>query len=70
MILFLQKFNKCDDSDFKIVNFLFLDGDIPRSISLYSMEFIFLNSSVAMLPTSTLVIKQGYRYYKHHKTFF
>ena len=33
MILFLSNYNKHDDFDFKIVNFLFLDGDVPRSTS-------------------------------------
>ena len=35
-------YDKRDDLDFEIVNFPFLDGDVPLS---YPMEFIFLNSS-------------------------
>ena len=34
MILFLPKiYDKRDDFDFEIVNFPFLDGDVPRSTS-------------------------------------
>ena len=49
-------YDKRDDFDFEIVNFPFLDGDVPRSIN---MESISLNSFVllehlAMLLTSTL----------------
>ena len=51
-------YDKRDDFDFEIVNFPFLDGDVPRSTS---MESISLNSFVllehlAMLLTSTLAI--------------
>ena len=30
---FTKSYDKRDDFDFKIVNFRFLDGDVPRSIS-------------------------------------
>ena len=33
MVLFLQKICKREDFDFKIVNFPFSDGDVPRSAS-------------------------------------
>ena len=51
-------YEKRDDFDFEIVNFPFLDGDVPL---LHSIEFIFLNSFVllehlALLLTSTLAI--------------
>ena len=51
-------YDKPDDSDFEIVNFPFLDGDVPRSTSY---EFISLNTFVwpehlAMFLTSTLAI--------------
>ena len=51
-------YDKRDDFDFEIVNFPFLDGDVPRS---NPMESISLNSFVllehlAMLLTSTLAI--------------
>ena len=56
MILFLPKYKR-DDFDFEIVNFPFLDGDVP----LHPMESLSLNSFVllehlAMLLTSTLAI--------------
>ena len=51
-------YDKRDDFDFEIVNFSFLDGDVPR---LHPMESISLNLFVllehlAMLLTSTLAI--------------
>ena len=51
-------YDKRDDFDFEIVNFPFLDGDVPRS---NPMESIYLNSFVllehlAMFLTSTLAI--------------
>ena len=51
-------YDKRDDFDFEIVNFPFLDGDVP---CLHPMESISLNSFVllehlAMLLTSTLAI--------------
>ena len=51
-------YDKRDDFDFEIVNFPFLDGDVPRS---HPMESISLNSFVllehlAMLLTSALAI--------------
>ena len=51
-------YEKRDDFDFEIVNFPFLDGDVPL---LHSIESIFLNSFVllehlALLLTSTLAI--------------
>ena len=58
-ILSTKIYDKRDDFDFEIVNFPFLDGDVPRSI--HPMESISLNSFVlleplAMLLTSTLAI--------------
>ena len=71
--------DKRDDFDFEIVNFPFIDGDVPRSTSY---ESIYLNSFVllehlAMLLTSTLAIncqlrnffKQGYQYHKLRTTY-
>ena len=43
MILFLPKiYDKRDDFDFEIVNFPFLDGDVPRSTSyrVYTSQLI------------------------------
>ena len=51
-------YDKCDDFDFEIVNFPFLDGDVPRSTSYgvyISQLFVFLEH-LAMLLTSTLAI--------------
>ena len=58
-------YEKRDDFDFEIVNFPFLDGNVPRSTS---MESISLNSFVllehlAILLTSTLFSKFYSRYY-------
>ena len=50
-------YDKRDDFDFKIVNFPFLDGDVPRSTSygVYINSFVLLEH-LAMLLTSTLAI--------------
>ena len=76
MILFLQNFKR-DDFDFEIVNFPFLDGDIPRSTSYgvyisQLIRFARLSSYVADFNThnkllSQKLLKQGYRYHKLHK---
>ena len=71
--------DKRDDFDFDVVNFLFLDGDIPRrtSYGLYISQLIRFarassnpsdfncrkNALTAKLP------RQGYRYFKFRKTF-
>ena len=50
--------DKRDDFDFEIVNFPFLDGDIPRSTSYgvdISQLFVLLEH-LAILLTSTLAI--------------
>ena len=67
-------YDKRDDFNFEIVNFPFLDGDVPRSPS-YSL-FVLLEC-VLMLMTSTTetyfstakLLKQGYRYHKIRKAF-
>ena len=72
-------YDKRDDFDFEIVNFPFLDGDVPRSKSygVYISQLIRLaraSSHVAdfnmhnKLSTKKL-LKQGYWYHKLHKTF-
>ena len=53
-------YDKRDDFDFEIVNFPFLDGDVPRSTS-YRVY-------ISQLSRQKL-LKQGYRYHKLHKTF-
>ena len=51
-------YDKRDDFDFEIVNFPFLDGDVPRSTSygVYISQLIRLLEHLAMLLTSTLAI--------------
>ena len=72
-------YNKCDDFNFEIVNFPFLDGDVPCSPS-YGVYISPLNrfarvcSIVDDLNNRNLfltakLIKQGYRYHKILKTF-
>ena len=70
---------ECDDFDFGIVNFPYLDGNIPRraSYGVYISQFIRfarVSSHVTdfntrnKLLTSTL-LNQGYRYHKLRKAF-
>ena len=51
-------YDKRDDFDFEIVNFPFLDGDVPRSTSheIYISQLIRLLEHLAMLLTTTLTI--------------
>ena len=72
-------YDKCDDFDFEIVNFLFLDGDVPRSTSYR----VFISQLSRFARTSSYVVdfntcnklltqkllKQCYRYHKLQKTF-
>ena len=70
-------YDKRDDFDFEIVNFPFLDGDVPRSTSygVYISQLIrFASSYVADFNTrnkllTQKLLKQGYRYHKLRKTF-
>ena len=73
-------YDKRDDFNFKIVNFLFLDGDVPRSPSygVYISQlsrFARVCSNVEdfndrNLSLTAKLLKQGYRYYhKIRKTF-
>ena len=50
-------YDKRDDFDFEIVNFPFLDGDVPHSTSygVYISQLVLLEH-LAMLLTSTLAI--------------
>ena len=72
-------YDKRDDFNFEIVNFPFLDGDIPRSPS-YGVYISQLNrfarvcSNVddfnnRILFLTAKLLKQGYIYYKIRKTF-
>ena len=75
------KNDKRDDFDFEIVNFPFLDGDVPRSTSYgvfnsqcirfaraSSRSFVTDFNTRTKLLTQKL-LKQGYRYHKLCKTF-
>ena len=72
-------YDKRDDFDFEIVNFPFLDGDVPRSTSygVYVSQLIpFARASSYITDFNTRnklltqkLLKQGYRYHKLRKTF-
>ena len=72
-------YDKRDDFDFDIVNFPFLDGDVPRStsygvyisqlirfarVSSHVVDFNACNKSL-----TDKLLQQGYRYHKLRKTF-
>ena len=70
-------YNKRDDFDFEIVNFQFVDGDVPRSTSYVVyisqlIRFARASSYVADFNTRnklfTQTLKQGHRYHKLRKT--
>ena len=72
-------YDKCDDFDFKIVNFPFLDGDVPRSTSygVYISPLIrFAGASSHGADFNTRnklltqkLLKQGYQYHKLQNIF-
>ena len=72
-------YDKRDDFDFEIVNFPFLDGDVPRSTSYgvyisQLIRFARASSYVADFNTRNKLLtqnflKQCYRYHKLRKTF-
>ena len=72
-------YDKRGDFDFEIVNFPFLDGDVPRSTSygVYISQLIrFARASSIVADFNTRnklltqkLLKQGYRYHKLRKTF-
>ena len=72
-------YDKRDDFDFEIVNFPFLDGDVPRSTSygVYISQLIrFARASSYVADFNTRnklftqkLLKQGYRYHKLRNTF-
>ena len=78
-IVFLSIYDKRDDFDFEIVNFPFLDGDVPRSTSYgvyisHLIRFARASSYVADFSThnnlsTQKLLKQGYQYHKLRKTF-
>ena len=71
-------YDKRDDFDFEIVNFPFLDCDVPRSLSygVYISQLIrFARESSHVADFNTCIklltqklLKQCYRYHKLHKT--
>ena len=71
-------YDKRDDFDFDIVNFPFLDGDVPRpaSYGVYISQlirFARVSSHVDDFNTRNKVLtaklrRQGYRYHKHRKS--
>ena len=72
-------YDKRDDFDFAIVNFQFLDGDIPRrsSYGVYIsrlIRFARASSNVSDFncrnkALAAKLLKQGYRYHKLRKAF-
>ena len=72
-------YDQRDDFDFDIVNFSFLDGDVPRSTSygVYISQlfrFARVSSHVAdfnagIKSLTAKLLQQGYRYHKLRKTF-
>ena len=74
-------YDKRDDFDFDIVNFPFLDGDVPRSTSygIYISQLIrFARARVSSYVVdfnarnkslTAKLLQQGYRYHKLRKTF-
>ena len=72
-------YDKRDDFDFDIVNFLFLDGDVPRSTSYgvyisQLIRFARVSSHVADYNArnkslTAKLLHQGYRYHKPRKIF-
>ena len=75
----IKIYDKGDDFDFDIVNFPFLDGDVPRSASYgvyisQLIRFARVSSHVDDFNTRNKVLtakllRQGYRYHKLHKAF-
>ena len=78
-IISTKIYDKRDDFDFEIVNFPFLDGDVPRSTSngVYISQLIrFARASSCVANFNTCnklltqkLLKQGYLYHKLRKTF-
>ena len=72
-------YDKRDDFDFEIVNFPFLDGDVPRSTSYgvyiaQLIQFARASSYIADFNTrnkllTQKLLKQSYQYHKLPKTF-
>ena len=79
-IVSTKTYNKRDNFDFEIVNFQFLDGDVPRSSSYgvyisQLIRFACASSHVTDFNTrnkllTQKLLKEGYRYHKLCKSFF
>ena len=78
-IVFSKNYDKRDDFNFEIVNFPFLDRDVPRSPSYgvyisQLIRFAWVCSNVddfnnRNLSLTAKLLKQGYRYHKIRKAF-
>ena len=78
-IVSFKIYNKWDDFNFEIVDFPFLDGDVPRSpcYGVYISQlvrFARVCSNVDDFNNRNLILtakllKHGYRYYKNRKAF-
>ena len=74
-----KMYDKCDDFDFSIVNFPFLDGDVPRrpSYGVYISQPIRFARECSHVADSNArnkcltakLLKQGYRHHKFRKAF-
>ena len=69
-------YDKRDDFDFDIVNFPFLDGDVPRCTSYISQIIRFARTSSNLSDfnyrnkaLTAKLLRQGYRYFKLRKAF-
>ena len=73
-------YNKCTEFDFDIVNFPFVDGDVPRTTSygVYISELIrfarvsshLVDFNARNRSLTAKLLQQGYRYHKLRKVFF
>ena len=71
---FHKNYDKRDDFDFDIVNFPFLDGDVPRrtSYGVYIsqlLRFVRASSNLRNKALTAKLLRQGYRYFKLRKAF-
>ena len=74
-----KMYDKRDDFDFDIVNFPFLDGDVPRrtSYGVYTSQLIRFARASSNLndfnyrnkALTAKLLRQGYRYFKLRKAF-
>ena len=76
MVVSTKNYDKRDDFDFDIVNFPFLDGDVPRrtSYGVYIFRFARASSNLNDFnyrnkALTAKLLRQGYRYFKLCKAF-